>query len=66
MYLLSYFLLKCTAKIRNSIYVIPERKLRGLIPNFYIHIYVSDLYVNPTIGPPIFLQQNRQTDQGNV
>jgi hypothetical protein len=49
----------------NSIYVIPERKLRGLIPNFYIHISVSDLYI-PTIGPPIFLQPNRQTDQGNV
>jgi hypothetical protein len=27
--------------------------------------YGSDLYI-PTIGPPIFLQQNRQTDRGNV
>jgi hypothetical protein len=29
-------------------------KLRGLIPNFCIHISVSDLYI-PTIGPPILL-----------
>ncbi len=25
--------------------IIPERKLRGLSPNFYIHLSVSDLYV---------------------
>jgi hypothetical protein len=29
-------------------------KLRGLIPNFYIHVSVSDLYI-PTIGPPTYL-----------
>jgi hypothetical protein len=27
-------------------------KLNGLVPNFFIHVSVSDLYV-PTIGPPI-------------
>jgi hypothetical protein len=27
----------------NSIYVFTEGKLRGLVPNFYIHISVSDL-----------------------
>ncbi len=48
----------------DSIYVCPEIKLRGLSPNFYIQIYASDLYI-PTIGPPIFLQQNRQIDYGN-
>jgi hypothetical protein len=26
-------------------------KLRGLVPNFYIHVSVSDLYYIPTIGP---------------
>ncbi len=26
---------------------------------------VSDLYI-PTIGPPIFLQQNKQTDRGDM
>jgi hypothetical protein len=46
-------------------YVLPEKKLRGLSPNFHIHVSVSDLYI-PTIGPPIFLQQNRQTDRGNI
>jgi hypothetical protein len=27
-------------------------KLRGLIPNFHIHVSVNDLYI-PRIGPPI-------------
>jgi hypothetical protein len=49
----------------NPIYVLPEEKLRGLSPNFHIHVSVSDLYIN-TIGPPIFLQQARQTDRGNI
>jgi hypothetical protein len=30
--------------------IFSEMKLRGLIPNFYIHVSVSDLYI-PTIGP---------------
>ena len=40
-------------------------KLRGLIANFHIHVSVSDLYI-PRIGPHIWLQQNRQTDPGNI
>ncbi len=36
-----------------SIYVFPEKELRGLIPNFHIHVSVSDLYI-PMISPPIF------------
>ncbi len=57
------------------IYVFPEMKLRGLLfpkqnynvlsGNFYIHAFVSDLYI-PRIGLPIFLQPNRQTDLGNI
>jgi hypothetical protein len=39
------------------IYVFPEKELRGLSPNFHIHVSVSDLYI-PTFG--------RQTDQGNI
>jgi hypothetical protein len=27
---------------------------RPLVPNFYIHVSVNDLYI-PTIGPPILL-----------
>ncbi len=46
-------------------YVFPEMKLRGLVPNSYIHVSVSDLYI-PRIGLPIWLQQNRQTNPGNV
>jgi hypothetical protein len=34
-------------------------KLCGLVPNFLIHVYVSDLYI-PTIG------QNRQTDRSQI
>jgi hypothetical protein len=47
-----------------SIYVLPEKELRDLRPNFGIHVPVSDLYI-PTISPPIFLQQNMQTYRGN-
>jgi hypothetical protein len=43
----------------------PEKELRGLSPNFHIHASVGDLYM-PRIGPRIFLQQNRQTDRGNI
>ena len=51
-----------------SIYVFPEKELCGLSSNFHhIHVSVSDLYVYiPTFGPPVFLQQNRQTDQRNI
>ncbi len=37
----------------------------GLGPIFHIHVSVNNLYI-PTIGPPIFLQQNRQTEIGNI
>jgi hypothetical protein len=49
----------------NPIYVFLFWELRGLSPNFYIHVSVSDLYI-PRIGPHISLQQNRQTDPGNI
>jgi hypothetical protein len=49
----------------NPIGVLPEKKLRGLSPNFHIHVSVSHLYIS-TIVPPIFLQHNRQTDGGNI
>jgi hypothetical protein len=51
--------LHCT---ENPNYVFPEKELRGLSPTF---MYVSDLYI-PRIGPHIWLQQNRQTDPGNI
>jgi hypothetical protein len=43
----------------NSKQIFPEMKLRGLSPNFYIPISVSNLYI-PMIGLPILLQKNRQ------
>jgi len=35
----------------DPIYVFPQIKLRGIVPNFHIHVSVSDLYI-PTISPP--------------
>ncbi len=49
----------------NPIYVFQETKLRGLVPNSYIHVPVSDLNI-PRISLPIWLQQNRQTNPGNI
>ena len=40
-------------------------KLRGLSTNFHIYVYVIDFNI-PTMGPPIFLQQNMQTNRGNL
>jgi hypothetical protein len=62
------FILNRTRTLRckeNLIYVLLGQKLRGLNPNFHIHVSVSDLQI-PMIGPPIFLQQNRQNDRGNI
>jgi hypothetical protein len=39
--------------------------LRGLSPNSYIYVSVSNLYI-PRIDAHIWLQQNRQTDPGNI
>jgi hypothetical protein len=39
----------------NSKQIFPEKELRGLSPNFHIHVSVSDLYI-PTIDLPILLQ----------
>ncbi len=49
-------------KIPHS-YVFPEKELRGLRPNFHIHVSVSDLY-SPRIRPHILLQQNKQPNVG--
>ncbi len=49
----------------NPIYVFLFWELRGLSPSFYIHVSENDLYI-PRLGPHIFLQQNRQTDHGNI
>ncbi len=38
--------------------------MRGLVPKFHIHTFVSDLYI-PRFGPSILLQPNRKTDRGN-
>ncbi len=43
----------------------PEKKLRGYNPNFYIHVYVRDLYI-PLIGLPTLLQENSWTERGNI
>jgi hypothetical protein len=45
------YAMHCT---ENSKQIFPEMKLRGLVPNFCIHVSVSDLYFL-TIDPPILL-----------
>ncbi len=55
-----------TAKKFGFVYI-PEKELRAaLSPNFHIHVSVSDLKIFPRSVHLFFLQQNRQTDQGNV
>ncbi len=49
----------------NHIYVFLVWELHSLSPNFHIHVPVSDLYI-PRIGPQIILQQNMQTELGNI
>jgi hypothetical protein len=44
---------------------IPEKELRGLSPNFHMHVSASDFYT-PTIGLPVLLQENMWTDPGNI
>ncbi len=39
--------------------IFPEVGLRGLSPNFHIHVSVSDLYI-PMIGLPILLQEQQE------
>jgi hypothetical protein len=41
----------------NPKQIFPEMKLRGLVPSFYIHVSVSNLYI-PMIGPPTIQQEN--------
>ncbi len=52
----------CTENLKK---IFLERKLRGRSPNFYIHIFVSDLYI-PTSGLPIWLEENSWTDRGKI
>jgi hypothetical protein len=57
---------KLAALQRNLNLRIPRKRIvRGLSPNFRIHVSVSDLYI-VTFGPPIFMHQNRQTDQRKI
>jgi hypothetical protein len=49
----------------NSKQIFPEMKLRGLSPNSYIHVSVSDLYIT-TIGLPILLQEDSWTNRWNI
>jgi hypothetical protein len=43
----------------NPIYVFPENNLRGLSPNFHIHVSVSDYILPGSVHIRSFLQQNR-------
>ncbi len=50
-----------TARLQrtNTVYskqIFPEKELLDHIPNFHIHVLVSDLYI-PTMDLPILLQE---------
>jgi hypothetical protein len=63
-YLMLLLPLHCT---ENPVYVFREMKLRSLVPNSCIHVFVSDSDLCiPMIGLPLWLQQNRQTDPRNI
>jgi hypothetical protein len=47
----------------KTIYVFLFWEMRGLTPNFHVHVSVSDLYI-PRIGPHLFLEQKRRIDRG--
>jgi hypothetical protein len=49
----------------NAKQIFPEKELRGLSPNFHIHVSVTELYIS-RIGLPILLQENMWTDPGNI
>ncbi len=49
----------------NPIYVVPEKYLRSLSPNFHIHVSASDFYITK-IGQHSYLDLNRQIDRGNI
>ncbi len=51
-----------TTLYQKSDLCITRNELRGLVPNSYIHVSARDLY----IGLPNWMQQNRQTDLGNI
>jgi hypothetical protein len=55
----------CPALYRKSNLCIPRMKLHDLVPNSYIHVSMSDVYI-PRISMPIWLQQIRQTDPENI
>jgi hypothetical protein len=46
----------------NSKQIFLEMNLRGLAPDFHIHVSVWNLYI-PTIGPPIFAAETRRIDR---
>ncbi len=41
---------------KNSKHIFQQKELRGLSPNFHIHVSVIDLYI-PTIDLPFLLQE---------
>jgi hypothetical protein len=51
----------------NPIYFFPEKKLRGLSPNFHIHVSVSDLHCIYSHDRSTYLPAaERQTDGENT
>jgi hypothetical protein len=52
-------------KSENPIYVFPRNETAQL-RSLFLHSGICELFIIPRIGLPICLQQNRQTDPGNI
>jgi|LakMenE01Jun11ns_1017448.scaffolds.fasta_scaffold9750182_1 hypothetical protein len=44
-YVIGTFYLTARTNTENLKQIFPEKELRGHSPNFYIHVFVSDLYI---------------------
>jgi hypothetical protein len=58
-----WFFAVYTAKKFEFIY--PQKGIARPQPLLHVNVSVRDLYIT-SFGPPIVLQQNRQTDQGKI
>ncbi len=58
-YAFGFLFIACALQRQNAEklkQIFPEKKYRGLSPNFHIHVSVSELYI-PTMGLPFLLEE---------
>ncbi len=60
-----YRICSTTPYQKSDLSITRNETARFVVSNSYIHVSVSNLYIH-RVGLPIWLQQNRQTDSGNI